>query len=214
VTRGLHGVKRRLNFWEWPEATHGPVVGEERGAQQIGGEPCDSRLAGPLEARNEDEDRLTCAGDSRSGEPEFTKENLGQSAHLVEGQIVGGEPPHFGGLITVGSRDSLRDRGIEDRHNVCRLVAIWIGRAVLGTSQDAEDVAQRNRDTGLFSGLSDGTLMRTFIGFDGAADGGPLPRVDLANQEKSPRVISRQDRGRWEYEEVMTHLVPEVANMG
>ena len=107
----------------------------------------------------------------------------------------------------------LDHRGIEDRYDVRRLVAVRIGHAVLGTAEDTEDLAQLDRDTGLLLGLSDGTVTRALIRFDRTADGGPVPRVDQADEEKASAVISRQDRRRGEQEEVMAHHVPEVANV-
>ena len=108
---------------------------------------------------------------------------------------------------------SFRHCGIEDRHDVSRLVAVRIGHPVLGASEDAEDVAQFDCHSGLFLGLSDGPVTRTLIRFDRAADGGPVPGVDLADEEKASGVISRKHCRRSKQQEVMAHLVSEVVHV-
>ena len=141
-------------------------------------------------------DRRNCSGDRAvpfsSGQPDVTKKRLGQLAHFADRQLVGLEPAHFGGLISVRSRRSLPHRRIEDRHDISRLVAVRIGHSVLGTSEDAKDVAQIDLDTGLLPGLSDGTVTGRLVWFDRTANGGPVPRIDEAHEKEASSVISRQ----------------------
>ena len=71
---------------------------------------------------------------------------------------------------------------IEDRHDIGRLVAVWIGHPIVRASEHAQDRAQLDADPCFFSGFSDGTVPRTFIRFDGATDRRPVARINETNE--------------------------------
>jgi hypothetical protein len=93
VSRGRHIVQRFLNLCEWSEAVHGPVVGDEWSAQQVGCKPGDRRLTGALEAGDKDEDRLTRVGAFSSGQPKVTKEGFGEPPIWSKGNSSGRNQP-------------------------------------------------------------------------------------------------------------------------
>jgi hypothetical protein len=51
------------------------------------------------------------------------------------------------------------------------------------------------------------------VGFDRTADGRPLPRVDEADEEETPRIVARKDGRPREQEESRADLFPKPANV-
>lgn len=78
---------------------------------------------------------------------------------------------------------------------------------VFGSPEDTENAPQFHGHTGLLCDLSHGALLRTLAGFNGAADGGPVARVDQSDEQNASGVISRQDSSGRKQEKVMPHLV-------
>lgn len=188
-------------------------MGDEGSAEQTGREPGDGRFTGSREAGDENEERLTGVI-QRSCQSEVPNEGPSEFAHFVERKFIGSKPADFGGFVVVRSRDAINDRGIKGRHDVGRLIAVGIGHAVFGSSEYAKDVPQLYGDTGFLCNLTDGTFLRTLVGFNRAADEGPIARIDQTNEKNASGVITRQDSGRWEQQKFVPHLVSKVADVG
>ena len=116
-----------------------------------------------------------------------------QATNLTEGQLVGPKPVHLGCLVSIRSRVTPNHDGIEDCHDVSRVVAIRIRHSVLWPPENTEYVAELDCDAGLLLGLPDGTVTRTLAGFNCAANGGPIARVNQADEKNTSGVVSWQD---------------------
>ncbi|HEY7967840.1 MAG TPA: hypothetical protein VID68_12500 [Solirubrobacteraceae bacterium] len=104
--------------------------------------------------------------------------------------------------------------GIEDRRDVCHLIAVGVGEAKLGSARHGDHAAQLDLDTGLLEGFTARGLLRALVGLEHPADRLPQPGFGVQDHQHASGLVACEHGDRRREHEIVPDLGAKIGQVG
>jgi hypothetical protein len=151
----------------------------------------------------------------RASEPaRGTKQRAGEPAQFQPGQVTGPEPGQLADLVITDGRGPLDDPRLVNSGDIRDAVPVRVTDLIVRPAEHVQQAHQQNIDAGLLAGLPDRRRSRRFARLDGAAeDTPPVVMAGMTDQQHASRLVHRQDRHRWQQQQLMPDNSPQPGYM-